>query len=471
MTDVNGHLKSHPELIQQRRDMCELIDVNQEALRIYHADNKTALIDWIQSTKIHAMPAGLIERMAQHASGKRRTTLESMSSRVGGEAFEVLVTSENIGGEPGDWSCMLTSELDISAVKAAELQLRESEARFRSLAEGSLQGIAVFDADWELQFVNQSLAELLGYKDVQALLNLGNWAHCIPAHELARMREFQQRRLRGESVPNQYETELLRADGGVIHTLTGVRLIEWNKSVAFQYIVFDLTEKKRAEEKLLSYQEELRELAGKISLAEESERRRIASELHDGTVQNLVLARMNLSRLQKTLGDDQSKVMAEDINQLLEQSLSETRSMIFELSPPVLYELGLAAAVEWLCEQFKQRTGIIVAVISDNSSVVISHELTVVVFQAVREMLINITKHAQASAVSLHWKTDHGSLSIIIEDNGVGFDVAALGGRRASEGGFGLFSVRERLGLLGAQLTIESTSSGTRVCLRAPLET
>ena len=232
----------------------------------------------------------------------------------------------------------------------------------------------------------------------------------------------------------------------------------------------DITEEVETAKRLEAYQGELRSLAGQISLAEESERRRIASELHDGTVQNLVVARINIAKLQKSLRAKRTLEMADSINELLEKSLKETRSLIFDLSPPVLYELGLEAALEWLIDQFKHRTGIAPTMSSDNSVAPLSEELKVVVFQAVRELLVNVAKHANASHVNLSWSGNNDCLELRVEDDGVGFDPSDVGKRSSAEGGFGLFSLRERLGLLGASIDFQSSASGTCVILNAPLE-
>jgi len=232
----------------------------------------------------------------------------------------------------------------------------------------------------------------------------------------------------------------------------------------------DITEEVESEKRLEAYQGELRSLAGQISLAEESERRRIASELHDGTVQNLVVARMNIATLQNSLRAKRTLALADSINELLEKSLKETRSLIFDLSPPVLYELGLEAALEWLTEQFKQRTGIVPTINSDNSAAPLSEELKVVVFQAVRELLVNVAKHAKARHVKLSWSRNNDCLELKVEDDGVGFDPSDVGKRSSAEGGFGLFSLRERLGLLGASIEFQSSPSGTCVVLKAPLD-
>ncbi len=231
----------------------------------------------------------------------------------------------------------------------------------------------------------------------------------------------------------------------------------------------DISFEVNASAALESYQLELQSLAGQISLAEESERHRIASELHDGTVQNLVLARMGLAKIRKGNISRAELALIDDVNELLGRSLSETRSLVFEISPPVLYELGLRAAVEWLADQNMQRTGVRVEVKGDDKGFTLAEELSIVMFQSVRELFNNITRHAQAQQVILNWKTDVDTLQLTVEDDGVGFDVGSVGRSRSAKGGFGLFSITERLKLLGASIDIQSSADGTRATLTAPV--
>ena len=115
-------------------------------------------------------------------------------------------------------------------------------------------------------------------------------------------------------------------------------------------ITSDISERKEAEAKLLAYQEQLRALTSELGLIEERERRRIASELHDQIGQNLALCKLKVTALEKTAADEEMKGELSAVRRLLECSIQDARSLIFDLSPPVLYELGFQAALEWLAE-------------------------------------------------------------------------------------------------------------------------
>ncbi|MCX5719401.1 MAG: ATP-binding protein [Nitrospirae bacterium] len=145
--------------------------------------------------------------------------------------------------------------------------------------------------------------------------------------------------------------------------------------------------------------------------------------------------------------------------------------MIFELSPPILYELGIEAAVEWLAEQIKEQHNIMVEFEDDNQSKPLDDDIRVLLFQAVRELLVNVVKHSQAHKAKVSVQKDGGNIRIHVEDNGIGFDSSKIYSYSDRTRGFGLFSIRERLDYLGGYFTIASEPGyGTRVTLGAPLK-
>jgi len=351
--------------------------------------------------------------------------------------------------------------------KYTDTALRESEERFRNLVEGSLQGISIVDTNHAPLFVNNAYAAIFGYRTTEDMQRLDSHLELFAPKDRDRVLAYGEARLRGEANPVTYELGGICKDGSVVHMVNTMRLIAWKGRPAFQITATDITERKRTEARLHDYQQQLRRLASEISLAEEKERRRIASELHDGTIQNLALAKIKLGELERGLGQENRGAALNEIRDLLDLSIHDARSLIFELSPPVLYELGLGAAMEWLGEQFQARYGIACRVATDQSKAPLDVDIEVVLFQVLRELLVNIVKHADATRVDIemHWLGDR--ISLQVNDDGDGFDAAAVVTGSGS-GGFGLFNIRERLQLLGASLEIES-GPGTRVTVTAPL--
>ncbi len=232
----------------------------------------------------------------------------------------------------------------------------------------------------------------------------------------------------------------------------------------------EITERKKAEEKLLIYQKQLRSLASELSLAEERLRRRIATNVHDHVGQNLAISKIKIESLRESVSSSELAKGLEEIRDLIAQTIESTRSLTFELSPPVLYELGFEAAMEWLVRQTRQQHGLSADFKADGQTKPLDNNVRVLLFQAVRELLVNVAKHAQAHNVTVSTRRVGNEIQVSVEDDGVGFDISQTGAHDYKTGGFGLFSIRERLGHIGGHLEVESEPGlGTRVTLVAPI--
>jgi PAS domain S-box-containing protein len=187
-------------------------------------------------------------------------------------------------------------------------------------------------------------------------------------------------------------------------------------------INIDITERKKAEEELIQSQSRLRALATELNLAEQRERKRLAIELHDHLQQLLVLGKLKLGqgkRLAKPLPAMMDLI--QQMDDVLSDALTYTRSLVAELSPPVLREHGLLAGVKWLAE-WMQRHDLQVTVESQRDAVALPEEQALLLFQSVRELLINTAKHAKCHHASIEITQDDHALSISVKDRGVGFE-------------------------------------------------
>lgn len=216
----------------------------------------------------------------------------------------------------------------------------------------------------------------------------------------------------------------------------------------------------------------LQQLTVQLTQAEQRERQRLAQVLHDHLQQLLVGAKFNLSVLRGQLPRDEMRQTAQQVEGLLDESLAASRSLTVELSPPVLFQGTFRQVLEWLGCWMKDKHGLTVKVDADEQVDPKNEEIRILLFQSVRELLFNVVKHAKVSQVSVRMvRAAPGRLEITIVDKGAGFDPASKSAARhsTSGGGFGLFSVRQRLELLGGSLTIDShPGQGTCVMLTAP---
>lgn len=203
-------------------------------------------------------------------------------------------------------------------------------------------------------------------------------------------------------------------------------------------------------------------------MAEVRARRHIAEDLHDNIGQYLALIRMKMSTFQGNAvfcGYEQDLT---EIQELLNKAISYTRHLTLAVSPPVLYELGLVPAVTWLAEQYSRRHGLRISCRKADELPTLEEDLRGMLYRSIRELLLNVVKHANARKVEVEIRASGKDVIILIIDDGDGFDTTALdlGNRR----GFGLFSIRERLTYLGGGFELWSEpGAGTRVTLRCPV--
>ena len=290
---------------------------------------------------------------------------------------------------------------------------------------------------------------------------------------------------RGERI-DHFETVRLRKDGSEVQVSLTVSPI---KDVTGQIIgasksARDITERKRIENDLKSLtleldsrvtqrtqaltesQDRLRGLAAQLSLAEERVRRSLATDLHDYLGQLLVVCRMKLSQaLQGPIA--QRDQLIDDADRVLNDALTYTRSLVAQLTPPVLREFGLIMGLKWLGEQIKRR-GLTVSVTVNVATVDLAEEQAILVFQSVRELLMNILKHAGTPEASLTVDVVDHTLVVTVQDRGRGFDPSSQ--QPTAGAHFGLFSIRERMEAVGGTFSLSSApGEGTTAKLSVAL--
>jgi signal transduction histidine kinase len=217
-----------------------------------------------------------------------------------------------------------------------------------------------------------------------------------------------------------------------------------------------------------AYQEKLQQMVFEAALTEERERRRIAMQLHDRVGQTLALAQMQLSTVRGSLTEEAGAAVDRAIG-CLEQAIADMRVLTFELSPPILHDLGLEHALAWLAEELEKDYGLKLDVSDDGPGQPLDETTRALVFRAARELLVNVAKHAKTHRASVSLRRTDEELEIVVEDGGIGFDTQSVS-LRPPRAGFGLLSVRGQVVRLGGSLEVESAPErGTRVSVRVPL--
>jgi PAS domain S-box-containing protein len=358
---------------------------------------------------------------------------------------------------------------EIGERERVEKALREAEERFRTIFENTVIGMYRTTPDGRILMANPALVRMLGYSSSEELAQVNleeqGFYHAYPRSLFKRRVEKQGKIIGLESV-------WMRRDGSRLFVCESAVAIKDDAGNVLYYegTVEDISERKKAEEKLLVYQERLRSLASELSLAEERLRRRLATDVHDHIGQNLAMSKIKLESLKQSADSPRLADALDEVSRMLAETIESTRSLTFELSPPVLYELGFEAAVEWLVRKTRAEQGISAVFKNDGRPKPLDNNVRVLLFQAVRELLINVAKHAKAHNVTVSTRRLADEIQVTVEDDGVGFNASELGSRGRKAAGFGLFSVRERLDHIGGRLDIDSSpDSGTRVTLAAPI--
>ncbi|WP_157264378.1 sensor histidine kinase [Azohydromonas aeria] len=216
----------------------------------------------------------------------------------------------------------------------------------------------------------------------------------------------------------------------------------------------------------------LQQMVGEQAAMDERERRALARDLHDDLAQTLMAARMKLFTLGKGFRGKNRELLSE-VEGLIADADRFTRSLASQLMPPMLYELGLVPALQWLCEEMERRYGLHVEFVDDALEKPLSQDTRSIVYRAVRELLINVAKHAKVDTALLVSCVQGRRIVIRVSDDGVGFDFQSI--RAESVAGsrynLGLASIPERVAFLGGRFDIESRpGQGTTVTLTVPLQ-
>lgn len=218
-----------------------------------------------------------------------------------------------------------------------------------------------------------------------------------------------------------------------------------------------------------------RQLLGiKIIQAQEEERHRVARDIHDGPAQSLANVVIKAEICERLMKIDMEKAKEElkNLKQIVRNSLKDVRRIIYDLRPMSLDDLGLIPTVQRYTSKFMEETGMQVNVILHGNEKEIDSIIEIAVFRIIQEALNNIRKHSKATLVDVKIEMTLNTLNVVIEDNGVGFDIREkLSEKNSPESGFGLMGMRERTELLGGKINIKSSiGEGTKIIIMVPIE-
>jgi len=429
------------------------LDVNEAACRMlgYTHDELCALfVSDVEGGESREEVLRHIEKL--HREGA--DLFESVHRRKDGTHIPVEVSVTNLPEQ----SCTVAYIRDISERKRWEAALLEREERYRTFFEYGPDGIVVLDPATArpIEFNDQACRQLgytreefrrLTLADIEASETVEETSSRIQMVLLTGIEDFEtrQRTRQGEIRDVHVTAQHIRV-GGVS---------------TYHCVWRDITERKAAYARLSEANARLRSLTLELTRTEQRERHRLAQMLHDHLQQELVGATFSLETLgSQTRGRAALKTLG-NLAETIRRAIDISRDLTVELSPPVFHEKGLGGGLEWLARQARKHYGLQVAVELDGNLEPDTEAVRMFVFEAVRELLLNVVKHAKAERARIRMRPHgDGGIAITVEDDGAGFDPARLETEASPAGGMGLFSIRERLRFLQGGMEIISRPGG-----------
>jgi PAS domain S-box-containing protein len=351
---------------------------------------------------------------------------------------------------------------DITERKKAEEELEKSEERFRQVAENAQEWIWEVDAKGLYTYASPILEKILGYKP-QEIVGKKNFYDFFDPRDREEMKKWAFEVFAQKQPFHKFINRNIHKNGRIVWLSTsGVPIRDKKgKLLGYRGADTDITEHKKAEQKLRDDRQQLRSLASELTLAEERERSRIVAELHDETIQTVSIAKMELEELRTSVHDKELDKKIEQIGNSLGKTIKDIRSLMFKVSSPIFEQFGFEEAVQdWLTEEIEKKHGIKTEFKNDGQNKPLDDDVSALLFRNVRELLTNVVKHARATKVKVSINKVDSRIKTCVEDNGIGFDPGKVVDKAVSKGGFGLFSIRQRLEQFEGSLEIESEPGG-----------
>lgn len=407
---------------------------------------------------LETMGAALVLAVLDPASAEMDAALGTNAAhgvrecRVHQDTAELLATNQQLRRE-------------IAQRMEAEQARRLSEEKYSSLVENSLMGIHI-NVQGRIVFANQRFAEIHGYAR-EDLIGM-EIHHLVHPDDREMLLGFMACRFQGLKAPQEYEARGLTRDGRSIWLLRNATVIEYQGQPAILGNTVDISPRKLMEQSLRESEKQLQILSAQLLDAQEQERERVARELHDGIGQYLTAIKFRLEGACERIARSTPAVDLGPLHRIvpvIQQAVEEVRRISMDLRPSILSDLGIKATLDWYFrELLAVHPGFILKREIDAVENDIPEPLKVVIYRLVQEGLHNILKHSGADLVTVRLTCEDHRLRLVIEDNGRGFQLAAVEALAQGGKGFGLAGMRKRTELSGGDFLLQSQPAcGTRL--------
>ncbi len=355
--------------------------------------------------------------------------------------------------------------------RRSENALKESEEKYRLLVEHTKAGICEYDYHHKkILNPNQAFLDITGYSK-EEILSMG----LLDLLNDEGRRQFNQRLsmlYSGRPVSSEVEYQIITKKGEMKWVLSNVNVtFENNLPQKANIAITDITRLKTIENQLLEYQAKLKKLSVQLSMSEEKQRRLLASRFHDDISQELFVAQLQLDSFEKKLDNPVHVVELSCIKDHIVKLIKQMRDLIFDLSPPVLYDFGFKEALETLARVTQSKHGIEVATQFSGDMDRVNDEIKIILYRSIKELIYNAIKHAKADRIIVSVHNAPHAFKVDVTDDGIGLDVENFHIGASCPDGFGLFDIREKMNHLGGKLTINSAPGrGTSISMEVPVK-
>ena len=390
-----------------------------------------------------------------------------------GNYLDILVSAKVF--EVNKEKYQITSILDVTNMKKIQRELKRSREQLENITDNLPGAIIRYkqnaDGTSSLTYVSKGAKKIWGISPEDVIENNQLIWDQMDTNDVAEVQKSIEKSFKNLTPWNiEWKNTLPNKE---IKWLQGIGTPHKQKdgSTIWNSIILDVTMRKQAEKKIREYQKSLQNLTTEISLIEEQQRKEIAANIHDHLSQSLVISKMKLSDLYKNTYLSDYKKELEAIIGHISNALENSRRITYDLSPPVLYELGLIETIYWLADKIKEEHQLQVNFSTEYDSVDLSDSELIIIYRSIQEIINNTIKYAQASQINILLKKKSKGMEINIADNGKGFNVNELKIVNQTNTGFGLFAVRERIqNLEGTFSIISNKGIGTEVKIYIPLK-
>lgn len=431
-----AQVKASEEILKAENAESLLQTISQAALTITNA--KIAVAESTYRNQVYLNVASGSRQMPRWVPDKAfRMARRSVCRDVFENGQSLRLTDEQLRAHP-KWESLPGDHIPVNGLLAAPLVDRA----------GHVTGIIMATCREQGNFTEEDETEL---RHLAAISSLA-LQHLEVRQQLARERDLLEQRVRKR-------TEDLER---TVNTL-GEEVLQRVKAES---------ELQATNEELQRRAERLSRMASELTVAEHRERYRLAQVLHDHLQQLLVAAKLELSTVARKITHVEPRKVLDSVMGLLKESIQESRSLTVELYPPILHEAGLVGGLEWLVRWMQEKHGFEVELDVQGDVNIRREDICILLFQSIRELLFNTVKHSGVSKAHLSVRRKGDFVQLTIRDEGMGFDPQQLHERTEKmNGGFGLFSIRERLTSLGGHLEIVSAPrAGAKFILKAPAD-